>query len=403
MKTFNCKITGKKTKKVINFGQMPIANGFLKKSDFAKEYFFDLGISFSESLSLLQLNEHPEPKKMFNKNYPFYTSSSYFMQNHFKKYAEWAKKKFIKKNDNKIIELGSNDGTFLKNFSKKNFEVLGFEPSKNVCDLANKRGINTINKFFNRSNLKYSENFIGKTDIIFGANVVCHIPNLVEFIKTADVLLNNKGKIIFEEPYLGSMYEKTSYDQIYDEHIFIFSVTSIKNIFDLYGFDLIDVYKQETHGGSMRYILERKSSKKISKKLKKILDKEKKDKISSFEGALNFKKKCEKSKVKLLEKLKKIKNKGFNICGYGATSKSTTILNYCDIGPEIIDCIYDTTKDKIGKFSPGKHIPIKDIKLFSKKFYKYTFLFAWNHKKEIERKEIEYIKNGGKWITHLDN
>ena len=401
MKTSNCKITGKKTKKIIDFGKMPIANGFLNKKDFTGEYFFNLGVSFSESVSLLQLNEHPKPIQMFNKNYPFYTSSSNHMEYHFKKFANWAKKNFIKKNVSKIIEVGSNDGTFLKNFSKKNFDVLGFEPSKNVSDLANEIGVKSINSFFNKNSLKNATNFIGKTDIIFGANVICHIPNLIEFIETADVLLNENGKIIFEEPYLGSMYKKTSYDQIYDEHIFIFSITSIKKIFELYDFQIIDAIKQATHGGSMRYILERKNSRNTNKKIKSLLEKEKKDKIDSLEGAISFKKNCELSKERLKEKLFKIKKGGHSICGYGATSKSTTILNYCDIDSDTIDCIYDTTKDKIGKFSPGKHIPIIDHKFFDKKFYKYAFLFAWNHKNEIEKKEKAFLNSGGKWIMHL--
>tara|TARA_B100001123_G_C15336946_1_gene1033243 strand:+ start:1204 stop:2409 length:1206 start_codon:yes stop_codon:yes gene_type:complete len=401
MKNSDCKITKKKTHRIINFGKMPIANGFLKKKYFAKEFFFNLSVSFSEKISLLQLDDHPKPKMMFNNKYPFFTSSSKFMISHFKNYANWAKRKFIKKNNNKIIEIGSNDGTFLKNFNSSNFEHLGFEPSKNVSDLANKNGIKSIPQFFNRKNLNKAENFLGKTDIIFGANVVCHIPDLVEFIKTADVLLNERGKIIFEEPYLGSMYKKTSYDQIYDEHIFIFSISSISKIFDLFNFELIDAIYQPTHGGSMRYVLQRKIGKKINKKINQLLEYEKKKNISSLKGALEFKKNCEISREKLLYKLNKIKKQGNKICGYGATSKSTTILNYCDIGTEFIDCIYDTTPDKIGKFSPGKHIPIINYKYFKNKKFQYAFLFAWNHKKEIEKKEKNFLKEGGKWITHL--
>ena len=102
-----------------------------------------------------------------------------------------------------------------------------------------------------------------------------------------------------------------------------------------------------------------------------------------------------------MEKIYKIKKSGKKICGYGATSKSTTILNYCKINGELIDCIFDTTQNKIGKYSPGMHIPIVDYKKFNKKFYEYSFLFAWNHKKEIEKKEKKYLKSGGKWITHL--
>jgi len=396
-----CKITKKKTKRIIDFGKMPIANGFLKKKDFQKEFNFNLSVSFSEEMSLLQLDDHPKPKMMFNNKYPFFTSSSKFMRHHFIEYANWAKKRFVKKNKSKIIEIGSNDGTFLENFKNSKFDHIGFEPSKNVSDLARKRGINSLHEFFSRKNLSKAQKFIGNTDIIFGANVICHIPDLIEFIKTADLLLSSDGKIIFEEPYLGSMYKKTSYDQIYDEHIFIFSVSSIKKIFERYDFEIIDAISQSTHGGSMRYVLQRKRSSNLNRKIKSIIEREKRENVDTIKGALNFKKNCEISKEKLLEKLIKIKKQKKIICGYGATSKSTTILNYCDIGTDIIDCIFDTTPDKIGKFSPGKHIPILDHKLFSKKFYDYSFLFAWNHKKEIEKKEKKYLKNGGRWITHI--
>ncbi len=395
-----CKITKKKIPEIINFGKMPIANGFLKKKDFKKEFFYNMGVSFSEDVSLLQINDHPKPEMMFNENYPFFTSSSKFMKNHFKAYANWAKEKHVKKNDTNIIEIGSNDGTFLKNFNKKNFQHIGFEPSKNVSEIAKKNSINSVTKFFNRKNLRLFEKFTNNTDIIFGANVVCHIPDLIEFILTCDLALNDNGKIIFEEPYLGSMYKKISYDQIYDEHIFMFSITSIEKIFGFFDFQLIDVLPQSTHGGSMRYVIERKKNK-LNDKIKKYLEKEKKLKINNISGALNFKKDCELSKERLQYNLNKLKKMGKDICGYGATSKSTTILNYCSIDSKIIDCIFDTTPSKIGKYSPGMHIPIIDYRNFNKKSYEYAFLFAWNHKTEIEKKEKYYLRSGGKWITHL--
>ena len=154
------------------------------------------------------------------------------MKLHFKKYSEFIKKEYIKNNSN-IIEIGSNDGTFLSNFKDSNLNYVGFEPSKNVADLANKNGIKTINNFFNIESLELIKNFIGNTSAVFAANVICHIPELNDLIKTLDKLLAKDGVFIFEEPYLGSMFEKTSYDQIYDEHIFIFSGTSVQKIFDL--------------------------------------------------------------------------------------------------------------------------------------------------------------------------
>jgi methylation protein EvaC len=145
--------------------------------------------------------------------------------------------------------------------------------------------------------------------------------------------------------------------------------------------------------------LKRRKNKNDLGKVKRLVEKEKKLKIDSLEGCLQFKKNCEISKNKLNETLYKIKKSNQKICGYGATSKSTTILNYCNIGPELIDCIFDTTKEKIGKFSPGMHIPIYDYKLFRKSNYSNVFLFAWNHKKEIQQKEKKLKKI--KWISHL--
>lgn len=384
----------------MSFGKMPLANGFLEKKNFNKEFFYNLETSFNDELSLFQINEHPKPSQMFNKNYPFFTSSSKFMIDHFKKYSNWIKNEFIKKNS-KLIEVGSNDGTFLKNFNNSDIHYIGFEPSYSAYKIAKERKVKTLNEFFSLTSLNKVKEFKNKTDLIVGSNVICHIPNLVEFIKSTDLMLNDTGTLIFEEPYLGSMYAKTSYDQIYDEHIFMFSITSVYKIFKNFGFDLVDAIPQTTHGGSMRYIIKRNSYNNNLQKIKKLIEIEKKLKISTLEGCFEFKENCELSKIKLLDKLEKIKKSNKNICGYGATSKSTTILNYCGIGPQLIECIFDTTKEKVGKYSPGMHIQIKDYKHFRKKFYNYCYLFAWNHKNEIFKKEYDYTKAGGKWITHV--
>ncbi len=395
-----CKITKKKINPFMSFGQMPIANGFLKRKDFKNEFLFKMEVGFTKELSLFQLNDHPAPTQMFNKNYPFFTSSSKYMVSHFKDYSNWIKKNYFT-NVKNIIEIGSNDGSFLKNFKSKKINILGVEPSKNVASFAKKRGVNTINKFFTSKTAKQLDKYKNKTNIICAANAICHIPNLVDLIKGLDILLNQKGVFIFEEPYLGSMYEKTSYDQIYDEHIFMFSVSSVKKIFSKFGFELIDVAPQITHGGSMRYVIARKGQYKIKKVVFQNLKFEKKKNIDNIKGCLRFKKNCEKSKKNLKNKIEKILKKGKNIAGYAATSKSTTILNYCGINKKHIDFICDTTKDKIGKFTPKSHIPIVNMDYYRNNIPDYTFLFAWNHKKEIFNKEKKILKKT-KWIAHIN-
>ena len=116
----------------------------------------------------------------------------------------------------------------------------------------------------------------------------------------------------------------------------------------------------------------------------------------------DFQKKSELSRFKFKNKLISLKKAGKTIAGYAASAKSCTVLNYCNIGTDFIDYIADSTNEKIGKFSPGKHIPIVSIDYYKKNPPDYTVLFSWNHKKEILSKEKKYTANGGKWISHVE-
>ena len=108
----------------MSFGQMPAANGFLEKKDFDTEFFYEMEVGFSNKISLFQLSEFSDPEKIHNKKYPFYTKSSQYMIKHFKDYANWLKKIYLNSNS-KLIEIGSNDGTLLENFSKTNIDYVG--------------------------------------------------------------------------------------------------------------------------------------------------------------------------------------------------------------------------------------------------------------------------------------
>ena len=394
-----CKILDEPITNFMSFGKMPIANGFLKKEQFDNEFFFDMQIGFSNKISLFQLINHPKPEQMFNNQYPFFSGSSIFMRNHFRDYSNWLKK-YLKKNLN-LIEIGSNDGTLLENFNNSNINAIGIEPSKNVYELSIKKKVKTYNNFFNTDIIGQFPKLINNVDVICAANVICHIPDLNNLIKTIDKFLDSKGVFVFEEPYLGSMYDKISFDQIYDEHIYMFSATAVKKIFNIFDFELVDVLPQITHGGSLRYVVARKNKFEINKNVFNILDDEKRLNIDNIEGCLAFKKNCEDSKSKINNKLKSYAKAGKRIVGYAATSKSTTILNYCDIGAETIEYICDTTEEKVGKFSPGKHIPIVSIDHFRKDKPDIVYLFAWNHKNEIFEKENK-INNQFTWISHVE-
>lgn len=400
MKT--CRICDHEINPFMSFGQMPIANGFLEKKDFEKEYFFEMKVSFCENCYMFQLDEQPDASMMFHDNYAFFSSLSKYMQEHFKSFAHFVMELIPTPKQNAfIIELGSNDGIMLEHFKNANYRHLGIEPSSNVAKVAIEKGINTVSKFFdlNLANEIYNEH--GLADAIICANVMCHIPNLNDIAKGIARLLKPNGLLIFEDPYLGDMVKKVSYDQIYDEHVYIFSAHSVAKAFSIAGLELVDLIPQRTHGGSMRYVLAHKGSRKVSSNVIQILEEEKCLGLNNIETFKNFKLNCEASRENLRSLLKEIRTSGDVVVGYGATSKSTTILNYCNLNHEYISYISDTTPIKQNKYTPGMHIPVKSYDFFKSDMPKYVLLFAWNHADEIFEKESKFTEQGGKWIRFV--
>jgi len=397
-----CRICNLPLTKVVDFGMQPLGNGFIEEVDIKDEYFFKMEIGYSEESMMLQLINQPDPEKMFHDHYAFYSSTSNFMIEHFKNfYRQIIQSKYIAKDDPFIVELGCNDGILLKNFSNNGFRHLGIEPSLNVAKEASKNGVKTCSEFFTEKLAKKIVDENGKADLFFAANVMCHIPNILDVVKGIKRLIKAKGVCIFEDPYLGDIISKTSYDQIYDEHVFLFSALSIQFLFGLCDMDLIDVEAQKTHGGSMRYTLAHKGAYPINKSVDEIIKKERLQGLDRIETFHQFRVNIESSKLKLINLLQKLKDEGNKVVGYAATSKSTTILNFCNIGPDLIDYICDTTPIKQGKLSPGMHIPIVPYEEFKNNPPKFAFLFAWNHADEILEKEKNFYSLGGKWIVHV--
>jgi methylation protein EvaC len=199
------------------------------------------------------------------------------------------------------------------------------------------------------------------------------------------------------------MIAKTAYDQIYDEHVFIFSATSVARAFGLHGLDLVDVAPQVTHGGSMRYTLAPKGSRQATARVGEQLAKERAHGLDRPETYRRFKDKCERSRAHLMQTLDDLRKQRKRVVGYGATSKSTTVTNYCGIMPQHVEFISDTTPIKQGKLSPGAHIPVRPYAEFTRDYPDYALLFAWNHAEEIRQNEQAFIAAGGRWIVYVPN
>lgn len=397
-----CLISGQTIKPFMTFGQMPIANGFLNKDQFNEEYFFEMEVAFSEKSKMFQLVNQPKPKQMFNENYAFFSGTSKLMALHFEEFANHVMDDYLNDAINPfVVEIGSNDGIMLKHFAQKGIRHLGIEPSENVAKVAMDQGINTIVEFFDKSLAEKIVSKHGQADAYIAANVMCHIPYINSIVEGIKLLLKPDGIVMFEDPYLGDVIQNTTYDQIYDEHTFLFSVHSIQYLFNQFEMEIIDVEPQTTHGGSMRYVVAHKDAKPVNKNVQKHLNFELDLGLTNQKTFVKFSKSCEKYRNDLMCLLRDIKSQGKSIAGYAATSKSTTIINYCGITTEHLDCIYDTTPIKQGKFSPGAHIPVVDHLNFKDNYPDYALLFGYNHEKEIMAKEQEFMAQGGKWITYV--
>jgi len=397
-----CRICNAEIEAFMSFGNQPVANGFLMPEQFADEYFFEMKPAYCPDCHMFQITEQPAPEQMFHEDYAFFSGTSRYMATHFQNFAESLLDGHLSDRTNPfVVELGSNDGITLRHFAARNVRHAGIEPSLNVANVAREAGVNTISEFFNAELAESIRAASGPADVIIAANVMCHIPDLHSVAKGVCTLLRPDGLLIFEDPYLGDVLAKTSYDQIYDEHVFVFSAHSVRSAFKAHGLELVDVEPQITHGGSMRYTLAQAGSRPISERVDALIAAEKIQGLDTMAAYQQFRHNCEDSRSELISLLDRLADEGKRVIGYGATSKSTTVMNYCGITSRHLEFISDTTPTKHNKFSPGAHIPIKPHDVFVQSYPDYALLFAWNHKAEIMENEGTYRDAGGRWIVYV--
>ncbi len=385
-------------KKFLDLGSQPLANSYLNKNELKKkEKKFRLIVGFDPKNYLVSILNTVPKEKMFNKNYPYKSSESFTMRNQFKKLSTKLIKRFKPK---LLLEIGSNDGAFIGNINKN--KALGVEPCKNLALITQKKGYKTFSDYWT---VKLAKKITqkNKVDLIYSANTLSHIKDYSEIFRAINISLSEKGILVLEDPSLLECIKKLAYDQFYCEHIYVFSTIALQKILEPFGLEIFDIDNIKTHGGSNRYYIKRKTNKyfKITKRVRNNVKKEVKFGLKKFMTYKIFSRKVEKSKKKLKDIFKKLIFQRKKIIGYGATAKSCTVLNYCEISNSNIKFFYDTTSFKIGKYLPGSKIKIRKYKKLEIKDADYVFLGAWNFKDEIFKKEKIFISAGGKFISHV--
>tara|TARA_Y100000310_G_C20682423_1_gene816762 strand:+ start:281 stop:1468 length:1188 start_codon:yes stop_codon:yes gene_type:complete len=383
--------------KFIDLGIQPLANGFLTADEFEDEYKYNLSYSFDSDTCMVKQDFTPELSLMFNEDYPYHTSGSTTMAQHFKSSAHMPNGYGLR-----ILEIGSNDGAFICN-THPTATKIAVEPCGNFAKMTQDRGVHTYNKFWNMDTAYEVYKDHGPMDLIFSANCMCHIPDLDNAFRAISMILKTGGTFIFEDPSLASMILNCSFDQLYDEHVWMFTVMGLNRMLVEYDLYIHNVRQLPYHGGSNQIIVKKgiptiednheDVNYKSAIRLEQMLG------LDKPETYIEWGNRIEWHRDLLCEQLSHISalNK---VISYGATSKSTTVFNYMGFDTSTFDYITDTTPAKIGKFAPGTHIPIVSPEEGLTADVDYMFLGAWNFAKEIMEKEKEYAK-GKTWVTHV--
>ena len=337
---------------------------------------------------------------MFGKKYGYQSSISKLMKSHLGKIYNILKKKRFITNYSTVLDIGSNDGTFL-NFFKKTNKLYGIDPTANKFKSYYKSHIKRINSFFSfkKINQILKRKAHQKFDLISSFAMFYDVNNPNLFCKDIFKLLKPNGVWILELSYFPLLLKNLTYDQICHEHVSYYTLSVFKDLAEKNNFKIINVSLNEINGGSIQIICSKFSSKiKVQNKsfITSILKDENKIKLKSFE---NFNKRILFLKKKLLNFFNENKNK--KIFGYGASTKGNVVLNYCGLNTKHLRYICDANKLKDGSYTPGSNIKIISKNLMRRLHPDYLFILIWSFRKEVIREEINYLKKGGKLVFML--
>lgn len=387
---------------VIKLEETPPANAFVNEEElYIKQKKYPLELFFCEDCNHLQLSTVVDPKKLFEK-YVYVSGTSNVFVKHFEKYADFIIKKYSPKKESLIIDIGSNDGTLLGFFKSRGYKILGVDPAKKIAKNATAKGIQTIASFFNKDLTKKIIKDFGKATIITANNVFAHSNELDEIIDSVKLLLNEEGLFIFEVSYLIDVYEKSLFDTIYHEHLAYHSVKPLKAFFDKHNMELIDVIRIDTHGGSIRGIVQnKKGPREVNTSVEELIKLENNLGFSDSKTFKDFSNKISKIKKELKELLISFKKEGKSIAGFGAPAKATTLMYQFGFNKDLIDFIVDDNPLKQNTFTPGIHIPVVSSQVIKERKPDYLLILAWNFSESIIKNHSYFSAQNGKFIVPL--
>lgn len=398
----NCRNCDSQIIKIFSLGQMPLVNYFLKKEEIPDERKYDLSVGFCPKCFLAQLINTVSPEELF-RNYIYFSSTSESFLEHCKKTADYLTKRLNLGPQSLVFEIASNDGAQLQYFKQLGIQILGIDPAQNIAKIANEKGIKTIPEFFNYTfakKLKKEEKI--EADLVFGANILAHVPEIVDFVKGVKVVLKPKGTAIFEFPYIKGLMEN-KFDTIYHEHVFYYSLIALRNLFKNANLEIYDVEMTPTQGGSLRIFICHSGKFLISQNVKNLISQELHNSFDKIETYQKINENVSKLKNDIVALLEKIKSEGKRIAAYSAPAKGNILLNYFGINQNYLDFIVDKSKAKQGLYTPGTHLLVYPVEKIYQEKPDYLLILCWNIASEVIEQLKAYHDADGKFIIPIPN
>lgn len=391
---------------ILSLGRMPLANALLTQDQLSQpEETFPLDLVLCPDCALVQITETVPPEKLFREYFYLSSFSDTVLENARQIAGRLMKARSLNAGS-RVVEIASNDGYLLTNYRKEGIPVLGIEPALNIARKAEAQGIRTISEFFNVALAQRLRDEGMTADVIHANNVVAHVADLKGVVGGIGVLLKPDGVAVIENHYVKDLIDHVEFDSIYHEHLCYYSVTSFNNLFRQFGMVMVDAERIPIHGGSLRVFFQRSDGPRTwdatgIERVQRLLKKEHAWGVGRHAFYKDFGEKVEHLRRELLSLLRKLKSEGRRIAVYGASAKSTTLLNYFGIGSETLDFVADRSTVKQGHYTPGTHLPIHAPDKLLKLQPDYVLNLAWNFTDEVLAQQAEYRKRGGRFIVPI--
>lgn len=383
----------------LSLGPMPLANAFLRSPDaFASEQRFPLDVSFCERCSLVQVVDIIAPEVLF-RDYLYQTGFSATIAAHNAQIARTLVDQLRLGRRDLVIEVASNDGSLLKCFREQGVPSLGIEPATNLAQKAQAEGLQTLNDFFDSTVARGVRQAYGPAKVVIGNNVLAHVDEPLDFLRGFRELLHHDGIGIVEVPYLGDLVERLEYDTIYHEHLSYFSVTALTHLCDAAGLVIVRIEHLPVHGGSLRiWMAPAEHSGGHAHQVQQLIAQEAASELTKLTRLEAFADRVYASRDRLRTVLGEIRRSGRTVAGYGAAAKGNTLLNFCGIDGRTLPYIVDKSPLKVGRYTPGTHIPVLPVATLLERQPHVLLILPWNFAEEITSQQHEYRRRGGVFL-----